>query len=1131
MFAIFKARKIDRLEPMCVILAAALLGMGAFYWSLFLAKHLPEYIPGNLLKNLVLQMDVQRVVRTVTEHWNGEGSRTTVHPLMPLLFQPVAHTVSHLVPSNSDLRIAQLTTGMFMALSASLLFIAAYYYSRRYAWAAIVVFGYALSFGYIILSTFPESSGLATYSVILPYTIYALHREKPIGRIERVLYLLAGLLSIGVTTSNFFHALMVYAIRLWYSMRQKLLILFHLTFYAVSVTFIAAVLSVLQRKVFYLGSEYWFLPSSVSAETRWLALWWDGMFHPLRVLIQLLVYSVVGIRLSFTDLGCQIEGIPILQLSAETVKLSDISVWRIGIMALFLTMVIFFSRSKPFSPDRVPLFWGLGYSILLHIVYGNELLLYSGHWLPVLWLIFATADYSRLRILALSCMIFLIAYNNRTAFKEMYQQMNVASAYASLQIPVGLPLQHEFQRAYVDWAGNFSPGIGSNGVLLSVFDVDAQSSNLSSLVEHRATHTLLRELPIPIIRSEAGSVLVEQSWYPLSDGVLVRVRLGRGDASKERKKIRVYLLVGNRGPTSSAYRRRYQWDAVRQWVMSDSHIAIRCSVSPDFVLYHPDYRILFNIMLEGKGNLERQARDTKTPFRSIPNNATNLLLGWELIIAVGEEKILWLHCPYSLPALSSEGVPLYQIVNLSPPADTHPPKSRLTESEAISLAQKSVQTLTEINKAISITVPSREWREGLHGAIAHLAQSVQHDGRIPVTPINYGVFIRDAAYMVYALLIAGQYEYAKLAIDYMLRHPWEGRRYPEGDAAGHLLWVMHKYWLFTRDETWLKQKLPAIRNLARCIMDMRSDGMHPAEVNLLGQKRTIPASPRLAQQLQKKAGRIFPFYLNYGTMDQGGLLYVNLVSLTGLRGAVDMLNEFSSEEASNLRHILQDYLQEFTNLLETIDYDLSYDKRGYCFATWPAQIHSVIPKAREYFVKTGFDSQVPISSWKYLDMDYAHNFLIAGHRSAGYRVVQRYLNLYTFKMWKLLDEGGPSSQGYWKLLSNPMWNPEVAIPHGWSIASLVLLMRDALVYEDDGSLVLLSGIPPAWFGAGKKLSYSLPTEYGLLRVYMECKEQNIILDVEIAGSPPKGISAVLPETPGERRVRITPGRNVILRMR
>jgi hypothetical protein len=52
------------------------------------------------------------------------------------------------------------------------------------------------------------------------------------------------------------------------------------------------------------------------------------------------------------------------------------------------------------------------------------------------------------------------------------------------------------------------------------------------------------------------------------------------------------------------------------------------------------------------------------------------------------------------------------------------------------------------------------------------------------------------------------------------------------------------------------------------------------------------------------------------------------------------------------------------------------------------------------------------------------------------------------------------------------------MPHGWALAELWLLMRDALAYEDGNRLVLLAGVPRDWAVD----VIDLPTAFGRLSI-------------------------------------------------
>ena len=114
--------------------------------------------------------------------------------------------------------------------------------------------------------------------------------------------------------------------------------------------------------------------------------------------------------------------------------------------------------------------------------------------------------------------------------------------------------------------------------------------------------------------------------------------------------------------------------------------------------------------------------------------------------------------------------------------------------------------------------------------------------------------------------------------------------------------------------------------------------------------------------------------------------------------------------------------------------------------------------------------------------------------------------------WYAFDEGGKSGSGGWGHVRTT-WNGSVAMPHGWAIAEVHLVIRDCLAYEDGGRLVLFAGIPPNWFRDRKGMTIrNLPTHFGNLGVTWEIARDGGTLCVEGEATPPEGFVLSLPES-------------------
>lgn len=81
----------------------------------------------------------------------------------------------------------------------------------------------------------------------------------------------------------------------------------------------------------------------------------------------------------------------------------------------------------------------------------------------------------------------------------------------------------------------------------------------------------------------------------------------------------------------------------------------------------------------------------------------------------------------------------------------------------------------------------------------------------------------------------------------------------------------------------------------------------------------------------------------------------------------------------------------------------------------------------------------------------------------------------------------------------------MAMPHGWAVAELWLLLRDCLVFENDEKLVLLCGVPPSWFThKGGITIKNLPTHFGKLTLRWEPVPSRATLRLHGKANPPKG---------------------------
>jgi hypothetical protein len=187
--------------------------------------------------------------------------------------------------------------------------------------------------------------------------------------------------------------------------------------------------------------------------------------------------------------------------------------------------------------------------------------------------------------------------------------------------------------------------------------------------------------------------------------------------------------------------------------------------------------------------------------------------------------------------------------------------------------------------------------------------------------------------------------------------------------------------------------------------------------------------------------------------------------------------------------------------------DLGKEYGSYC-VLWPCRLYPLSEgPACERFKKVG--GQKP-GGWRYFPLATAHQGLLAGGRDAAAATIASHLDHEQMRGWYAFDEGGKSGAGGWGF-ARTTWDPSVAMPHGWAIAEMWLLLRDALLFEDGDRLVLLGGVPAEWFTGKQKMAVeNLPTYFGACSFEYVRIEGGAVLTLPGPAAPADGFTLRLP---------------------
>jgi len=681
-----------------------------------------------------------------------------------------------------------------------------------------------------------------------------------------------------------------------------------------------------------------------------------------------------------------------------------------------------------------------------------------------------------------------------------------------IHIPIGIPNTLDTLKTFVEAEGNFSPGFATYGIYFWVFDPQTGKLNAPTMDNAECGHILgakgclipwiiwnLRDskIHVEVQVCEVKRTTPEGDAFVVGTDVFIR---NTGDANR---KLAIYTALRPLGPAGGDVRNLSISDE-GDALLVDGHPALVSNVKPNAAGVLTSDTI-GQLALAGKMPTEKRAVS--------PTGDCSGALRFDLTIPAPRGEIpteqgahLGFVCPV-LPGRRAVGHkwdgknPWAQLDEAKP----NPPEGGILQPDpglGFYRGLKAADLLVEATEywerfiEAKIRVPEYLWIHAMNAILGHVAVSM-NDEAPDVAVINYNVFDRDGVYVANILQKSGHFELAEHAIDYFLTHPFNGRIYPEADNPGQILWIMGEHWQFTRDRKWLERVYPSARKLAAMIQYYRTTpGPHWVCPTSLDFGDALPADKR--QELKP------------GRCDGKHPEYTEAFDIAGLRGAVVLAqaigNAADGEEWKKLAE----------SLFDSYDKQFGADLRkqyGSYSVLWPCRLYPFDSgKAHDQF--RGVGMQKP-TGWRYFPLATAHQGLLAGNRDAAYATLAAHLDHGQMQGWYAFDEGGKSGAGGWRF-ARTTWNGDVAMPHGWAIAEVWLLLRDSLVFEDGNRLVLLAGVPPDWFTSRLLMEVEkFPTHFGacsFLYKYKRAEGGAATLSLTGSATPPEGFVLRFPPT-------------------
>jgi hypothetical protein len=675
-----------------------------------------------------------------------------------------------------------------------------------------------------------------------------------------------------------------------------------------------------------------------------------------------------------------------------------------------------------------------------------------------------------------------------------------------IHIPIGIANSLDSLKTFVEPEGCFSPGFATYGIYFWVFDRNSKRLYAPTMNEVRCEYGLSGQGHLmPWFQWYAGKVIVRielcqvETPSPAGPVQVVKVDVRLVNTAASGADIAFYAVLRPVGPAGGPVR-NLAVSQGNQALLVDGHPAIvGYPVSAAGVLPNDsisDFAMRGDVPTDKVASSE--SGDCSGAMRfDLPLRPTGaaafrfvcpVLAGRRAVRHRWDGTSDWAQLDLAEPNLADGGI-LQSDLGV---AEYCKLRSGLLQSTATKYWQNLVGK-------VRLNLPDNRWAECFAAIIGHAAMAM-NEGAPDVAVVNYNVFNRDGVYVANILQKSGNFDLAGAAIDYFIAHPFNGRTHVEADNPGQILWAMGEHWRFTRDAEWLLRIWPAAEKIAAMIRYYRTTpGPHYVKAGSLEFGDNLPPD----QPDEKSAYR--RQVLKPGSCDGYHPEYTEAFDIAGHRAAATLAQALGKgDDAKKWQGLADDLMKDYD---ERFGKDLPKDYGNYC-VLWPCRLYPFGQgKAYEQFCGNGPTGP---NGWRYFALARAHQGLLTGNRQAGYQTINNHLDHPQMKGWYVFDEGGKSGSGGWRF-ARTTWEGSVAMPHGWAIAEMWLLLRDCLAYEEQGRLYLLPGVPPEWFTSDRgMIVQNLPTYFGNCSFRYEHVESGAELWIIGNAAPPDGFVLCVP---------------------
>ena len=960
-------------------------------------------------ENVYFQADINRTYSAMSSRVSEAHYRAKVHPLLPIqTYSPVFLLKKLGLTTFTAVKIVICLTASIWSLCLYGMF--RLIGNNRFHALLLTMLGLSSASAMFWLSV-PESYALGSINIIIALCFAAFANYKTLSNTN---YILVNVITLSTTITNWMSGILVTLAKR--SFRETIKIC--LISLALVTIFWGIQKHFFPYTVFFIGdseeADFIFAPNL----NRILSLANTFFFH-----------TVISPTVNILDHNA--DGWPLLSFqnsmpaSSNIVEVAGSLLWT---FTLAISITAFFKLK-----DHVPLRLALGFTILgqlfLHLFYGEEIFLYSLHFLPLLLALVSiglNTKYYKLLVGFITLLIPIFFITNLHKFQniskiavppdqEVKNQMRLQPSSpwprGEGHVILANPGSKEDNKSYYEPGGSFSPAGQKYGVSIRIEDSKGKLLTTSDAIPlNQIKQSLVWESESQLPAINAITDNYDATWRKVNINDW-QLKLTPSQANN----LVTSLMIRSVGPAGGP---------IRDILWNGQNLTIN---NKWLVSFNPPPK---KVML--KDEIETNANSKTSTSTRVHSD-----MGWataKVILNQGNQTT-----------------------------------ANFSKINQDTLEYQALLTDSPIHANLEINLPDKRFNDSLNAQIAHISMGLVDNETRPGDPLYYPLdWQRDGAYILVALVKAGHLKTAHMLSKKFAEQDFYGGFGSEADAPGLSIWALNSVANQIKLKEYDQWIWPHIKRKVSYIEKM----LH-AKTNI-----EVPYSGAIFSQFAENADSTLISEptkngLIIGRMDHHRpILFVNAVSYLGLIEAANLAERLNyTKDAEHWRSEASKIKTAWSQALKLKEYD---NDRTYISAIWPSwvgnQDFNLINKNLEsrWIERRDINNQYKtLPLWTYFELAEAHQWLLLGNKERCWATVNWFWNnqsspgLYTW--W---EGNGEESFSIGPKSIRGSVKPVAVTPHYWTAAEMALLQLDMLGYVDksekERTIIIGQGIIDDW---------------------------------------------------------------------